>query len=319
MKKIYFFILSTFLTCGSLFASNESDLLQNAEQVYQATKIVCSGISDEIGRIANISTANTAITGIGTAAATGALVAGVKKSSADEDIKKLIDDMCTKGGCDANSITTMSDEDFYDGVIKTFAKIADLQDKMDDSKRLGNWRTGLTAGTIGTNLASAIISGRNINQSDLIQQITACNDMVQVASNTAHELKSAGFSVINSPIVNKLDNVKTWCNQLNAEDIEKIEKRMKGVMGTSIAGGAIGVVGAATSASANSDKYTNIAKKSNLSDAEKQTEKNLNTTANIMAGANIATGAAGTALNISLITLAKKLIKTAQRCEEVLQ
>ena len=94
---------------------------------------------------------------------------------------------------------------------------------------------------------------------------------------------------------------------------------MKGVMGTSIAGGAIGIAGTITSATANSDKFTDINSKSKLSDTEKEKSKNLNTAANIMAGANIATGATGTVLNVSLITLAKKLIKTAQRCEEVLQ
>ena len=213
----------------------------------------------------------------------------------------------------------MSDEDFLNKVIKPFAKIAELQENADRSKKLGNWRTGLMAGTIGTNLASAIISGRNINQSDLIQQISACNDMVQVATNTERELKSAGILGINTPIAQKLDNIKTWCNQIDISDIEKIENRMKGVMGTSIAGGAIGIAGTITSATANSDKFTDINSKSKLSDTEKEKSKNLNTAANIMAGANIATGATGTVLNVSLITLAKKLIKTAQRCEEVLQ
>lgn len=317
MKK--FLSLFILILCNPALASNKSDMIQNAEQIFQATKIVCSGISDEIGRLAKISTTNTVITGIGTATATGALVAGKKKSSTEEEIENLITEMCTSGGCTAESIQTMSDEDFLNKVIKPFAKIAELQENADRSKKLGNWRTGLMAATIGTNLASAIISGRNINQSDLIQQISACNDMVQVATNTERELKSAGILGINTPIAQKLDNIKTWCNQIDISDIEKIENRMKGVMGTSIAGGAIGIAGTITSATANSDKFTDINSKSKLSDTEKEKNKNLNTAANIMAGANIATGATGTVLNVSLITLAKKLIKTAQRCEEVLQ
>lgn len=317
MKKILF--LLTIALCAPALASNESDLIQNAEQVFQATKIVCSGISDEIGRLANISTVNTAITGAGTAAATGALAVGIKKSSVEEEIEKLVTEMCADNACNADTIKNMSDKDFEEKVIKNFAKLKELQDSANASKNLGNWRTGLMAGTIGTNLASAIISGRNINQSDLIQQISACNDMVLVATNTEHELKTAGIIGINNPIAKKLDNIKTWCNQIDIADIEKIENRMKGVMGTSIAGGAIGIAGTITSATANSDQYTDISNMAKMSDTDKQTGKNLNTAANIMAGANIATGATGTVLNVSLITLAKKLMKTAQRCEEVLQ
>jgi hypothetical protein len=317
MKK--YILLLIFTICTPAFAASEDELIKNAEEVYEATKIVCSGISDEIGRIANISTVNTVITGAGTAAATGALVTGIKKSAEEEEIEKLIQDMCDKGGCDAETIDKMSDEDFFNTVIKNFSKIADLRDKNNKSKKLGNWRTGLMAGTIGTNLASAIISGRNTDQSELIQQITACNDMTKAISNVGHELKTAGITAINSPIAKKLDNIKTWCNQIDVADIEKIENRMKGVLGTSIAGGAIGVAGTATSAIANSDKYTDLNNKNSYLESERKKEKKLNTATNIMAGANIATGAAGTVLNVSLITLAKKLIKNAQRCEEILQ
>ena len=48
------------------------------------------------------------------------------------------------------------------------------------------------------------------------------------------------------------------------------------------------------------------------------TLKGLNVAANVMAGANVATGAVETGLNISLITLTKKLIEQASRCESVL-
>ena len=88
MKK--FLSLFILILCNPALASNKSDMIQNAEQVFQATKIVCSGISDEIGRLAKISTTNTVITGIGTATATGALVAGKKKSSTEEEIENLI-------------------------------------------------------------------------------------------------------------------------------------------------------------------------------------------------------------------------------------
>ena len=102
-------------------------------------------------------------------------------------------------------------------------------------------------------------------------------------------------------------------------DIEKIENRMKGVMGTSIAGTAVSVIGVGTSAAANSDKYTDTKNKIEQNAQDKKKEHSLNTTANIMAGANMATSAVETGLNISLITLTKKLIAQAKSCEEVFQ
>ena len=310
MKKIHFFILSTFLTCGSLFASNESDLLQNAEQVYQATKIVCSGISDEIGRIANISTANTAITGIGTAAATGALVAGVKKSSADEDIKKLIDEMCTKGGCDANSITTMSDEDFYEGVIKTFAKIADLQDKMDDSKRLGNWRTGLMATGAATNLAGTIIAAKNKVDADLDTQINSCKESI------ANLRTSIMQARINGEDVAEAQSIASACGDFELVDISKINRRGKGAMISSGVGPAMGLAGTITSAAANSNTI-----RSQKTDDGLRTdkEKNLNTASNVLAGASAAASATATVFNATQIKAIKQVAEVASKCTGVLK
>ena len=98
--------------------------------------------------------------------------------------------------------------------------------------------------------------------------------------------------------------------------MEKIEKRMTGVMGTSIAGGVIGIAGTATSATANSDKYMNEQNRTHLNEQDKKNKDTLNTTANVLAGANVATGLVETGLNVSLITLTKKLIKQAALCEE---
>ena len=317
MKRMFIFFL--IIGTVSAFADEGADAIRNAEQVFEATKIVCSGISDEIGKVANISKANTAVTAVGTVAAGGALAAGIAKSNEEKEIETLIAQMCANGGCTAEGVNAMNDEQFLLQVLQPMAQIAELQQKIDKSKKLGNWRTGLMAGTIGTNLASAIMSGLNINQSDLIQHITACNDMVKTVSNVGLDLKAAGIGPMHSPVVKKLNNVKTWCAQIDTNDIEKIEKRMKGVMGTSIAGTAIGAVGVGTSAAANSDKYMDTASKVRLIEEEKKKEHALNTTANVMAGANTVAGAVETGLNISLITLTKKLMEQANRCEEVLQ
>lgn len=316
MKKLYIFFL--FLIPFTSIA-DDMGVVKQAEQVFEAAQIACSGISDEIGKVANISKVNTVVTAVGTVAAGGALYAGIKKSQEDKEIDELVEQICASGGCTAEGVEAMSDEQFFTNVLQPMAQIAELQKKIDKSKKLGNWRTGLLAGTIGTNLASAIMSGLNTKQSELVQHVSACNAVIKTVSDTSLELKRAGVNPNESIVVKQLDKVRTWCNQINTKDIEKIENRMKVVMGTSIAGTAVGVVGTVTSAAANSDKYTNMENRMNLSEKDKKKGQALNTTANIMAGANIATGAVETGFNISLITLTKKLMKSAQRCEDVLK
>lgn len=315
MKKLLILVLCMFPIVSM---ADTEDAIKNAEQVYEATRIVCSGISDEIAKVANMSKANTAVTAVGTVAAGGALYAGIKKSQEEEEIDALIEEMCANGGCTPEGVEAMDNETFFNVVIQPYARIAELEESIKKSKALGNWRTGLMGGTVATNLASAILSGLNTNQSDLIQHITACNEMVQGIADVEIQLKAAGVNPMEHPVVNRLRGVSTWCNKIDTRDIEKIENRMKGVMGTSIAGTVIGGIGVGTSAAANSDKYMDVTNKVRLSEEDKKKEQALNTTANIMAGANVATGAVETGLNISLITLTKKLIDAAERCEGTL-
>ncbi len=64
------------------FANNhltEGVLIGEAIELLDSTRVACSGISDELSHISGISVANTAVSGVGTVAAGGALVAGVKK------------------------------------------------------------------------------------------------------------------------------------------------------------------------------------------------------------------------------------------------
>lgn len=315
-RKIFMFMLCF---C-SLSVYGMTDMpLKSAEELFAATKIVCSGISDEISKVSKVSKTNTVVTAAGTVAAGGALAAGVAKSREEQDIDRLVKQICDAGGCTSEGVEAMSLEDFHTNVILPMAEIYELQQQLDRSKKLGNWRTGLMAGTIGTNLASAIIAGVNKDQSELIQHIQACNEMVESVNYAAAQLKASGVNPMENKIVKDLDNVKTWCNQIDIKDIEKIEKRMTGVMGTSIAGGVIGVVGTVTSAEANSNKYMNLENRLSMTESDKNKKNSLNTTANVMAGANVATGLVETGLNISLISLTKRLMKQAELCEEILK
>ena len=318
--KFGLMFLSMVLCCPFMSRADEmEDAIRRAEEMFEATRIACSGISDEISKVSTISKANTAVTAVGTVAATGALAVGIKKSQEEEQLEKMIDEWRSKNECTPEKITKMEDKDLLLNCLQPMTQIMGLQEKINKSKTLGNWRTGLMAGTIGTNLASAIMSGLNINQSDLIQHVTACNNMIESLQDVEIELRRVGANPMEAPVVKNINNARTWCNKINAKDIEKIEKRMKGVLGTSVVGGVIGVVGVGTSAAANSDKYTTAENRLKMTKEDRNTAHALNTTANVMAGANIATGAVETGLNISLITLTKKLMQQAGQCEEVLK
>lgn len=313
--------LFAFFCCliSSMSYGATGDLIAEAQDTFNAARMVCSGISDEISKVSNVSKTNTAVTGVGTVVAGGALVSGIKKSQEEEEIDKLVAQICNAGGCTPEGVESMSDEDFFNNVMQPMAEITELQERLERSKKLGNWRTGLMAGTIGTNVASAIISGINKNQSELIQHIQACNEAVKSVNNMSNKLKLEGVNPLENPIMNKLGNVGTWCSNINIADIEKIEKRMTGVMGTSIAGAVIGVAGTATSASANSDKYMDARNRLEMTEEDRKKKDNLNKAANVMAGANVVTGAVETGLNISLINLTKKLMTQAEQCEEAIE
>lgn len=323
------FILLLLLFPGAVCANNhiqQGILIGEANALLESVQIACGGISQELSQISGISIANTAVTATGTVAAGGALVAGIKKEKTDQENAEILAKMCANNRCDPDTVENMSDAEFTEKVLPyliaaieevykddLMALRAEQMQKTEQSKKLGNWRTWLLAGTTTTNIASAVLSGLNRDQSDLIQHISVCNELVAKLRDMRTTLQRMGVSPMENPISGQLNDAVDWCGQINVADVEKIEKRMTAVMGTSIAGAAIGVAGVGVSAAANSDKIRN-----DNSDAGKSKETKLNTAANVMAGANIATGAVETGFNISLITLTKKLLKNAQMCEELL-
>lgn len=292
--------------------SGWADDLADARGVYEAVRIACADIPAELSRVSGGATAGVVVGATGTVVAGGALVAGIAKQDIDAEIGRLVDKMCAAGGCESGRIEQMSPDQFAQSVIVPMAEIAKkVKELTEKSKRLGNWRTGLMGGTIATNVAAAVLAGVNRDQSDLIQKIQACNTAVSMLVPYKNRLIASGVNPLQEPLVNKIDAVATWCAPINIQDVEKIEKRMGVVMGAGIAGAAIGVVGTATSAAANSDKV-----RDDDSQAGIKKEKNLNVVSNIFAGANVATGAVESGLGISLVQLSKKLIKQAELCVE---
>ena len=304
MRKTLILFFCMFVSSGM---ANDLD---DAKALYNVARDACSGIAAELAHVSTVSTVNTVVGGVGAASSGGALAVGVAKNKVDAEIEQLVREMCETGGCDANTIEQMSGADLLTGVIGPMAKIAALvEEKTEQSKKMGDWRTGLMSGTVATNVVNAIVGGINRNQSELIQRIQGCNATVAQLAQYKTRLVAMGFSPLEYPIVNDIDSVVTWCRPIDINDVEKIEKRMTAIMGTGIAGAAIGVAGTVTSGAANSDRVRN-----DNTDAGKHKEQELNTAANVMAGANVVTGATEMGLGISLVTLSKKLIEQAELC-----
>ena len=303
-------VLAVMATGGYAHADDAARVAE-LTQLYDATSAVCGGISDELQRLKNMTTAGTVVSGVGTVAAGGALYAGLSKAQIDKEIERLEKQICDAGGCDLDTVQGMSRTTFFNSVVQPMSEIAELKRQLADAEersiRAGNWRTGLMAGATATNITSAILSGINHDQSDLIQKIEACNNAIDMVN----RVDISGINPFENPIVNKLDGIKTWCKHLDVAEIEKFEKQQTVVMGTSIAGAATGATGTATSAAANS----NGVRKDNT-DAGKKKEKNLNTTANVMAGATTVLGGVSTGFNIASLTKINKIIKETGRCEE---
>ena len=302
------------LSWGGGVNSDNHTLVKQALENQTIARNVCAGISDEISKIAGQSVANVAITSVGTVAGAGAVAAGIAKSREDKRIEELMRKICAlTSDCSADAVKTMTESDMIP-VIDLMAEIADIRQEIaehaDRSRKLGNWRTGLMAGGAATGVASAILAGINADQSDLIQHVSACNIAINKLREMYSELLDAGINPIDNYEMQSIRSTTNACNPINVSDIDKIETRMKAVMGTGIGTAAVDIAGAITSGTANSQKGDSAA------GAKKG--KNLNTAANVMAGVGTASSLVGTGVNISLITLTKKLISQAKQCEEAL-
>ncbi|MDE6250221.1 MAG: hypothetical protein K2M34_01120, partial [Alphaproteobacteria bacterium] len=118
----------------------------------------CIGFADEFNHLKTMAGINTAVTGVGTAAGIGAAAVGFSKAEIDKQLDALSRELCGAGYCDPKNIENMSDEDFFNNVLPTMEQMAELVELQNKSKNLGNWRTGLLAGSTATNIAGAIIA-----------------------------------------------------------------------------------------------------------------------------------------------------------------
>ena len=301
---------------GMLFllpAHADQLLLDNA---LRATYTACVGIDDDLADLKKMAGINTAVTGVGTAAGAGATVVGVIKANKDKRIRELEEILETLRNQDENIPEPEISEAEHKANVDAWGKFrknaketeTEIQKLEAQSKKLGNWRTGLMAGSTVTNVAGAIIASKNGTNGEIQDKIDECRKAVDALNLVIGQVRMDGVDV------SEATSIVAACREYDGVNISAIEKRAKGAMVSSIVGATTGVAGTVTSAMANTDATRN-----DNTDAGKQKEKNLNTASNILAGATTAASATATVFNATQISAIKKVATVAEKCTGVLK
>lgn len=286
----------------------------------RATYTACAGIDDELSDLKVKAGINTAVTGVGTATGVGATVTGVVKASKDNKIEELeiklekLREIESKnqeqesGDFDPEAFAAEFESE-YSSIAQ---QLKDYQSEIDkltqQSKNLGNWRTGLLAGSTATNIAGAAIAGTNKVSAGLKEQIDTCIKAVDDLQQSMMQAR------LNGEDITEAQSIVDACSEYKYVDVSKIDNRAKGAMISSVVGATTGLAGTITSATANTDKTRN-----DNTDAGKQKEKNLNTAANVLSGVTTAASATATVFNATQISAIKKVAEVAEKCTGVLK
>ena len=310
-----------FLICILLLymTATRADVL-SLDNALRATYTACVGIDDELSDLKKMAGINTAITGVGTAAAGGATVVGLVKASKDKEAENIEIKLEELRKIEEQNPQPDPTDEELSAFMKEFAasreeatkEIEKYQAELDklnkQSKKLGNWRTGLIASGTVTNVAGAIIAGGNKVDKDLKTQIESCRESVKALRSSIMQARIEGADV------SEAEDIAKACGEYDYVDVSPINKRGKGAMISSIVGATTGAAGTVTSVMANTDSTRN----DNTDDGKKK-EKNLNTASNILAGATTAASATATVFNATQISAIKKVASVAEKCTEVLK
>lgn len=308
-------LVSIFLVFGLILSAN-ADVLP-LDDALRATYTACVGIDNELAELKKMAGINTAITGVGTAVNTGATVVGIVKANKDkqaEELERLLKELSEmeddkEPPTDEQIAEWNREFDLAYENSKSTKTLTEQLDKLNQqSKSLGNWRTGLMAGGTITNVAGAVIAGNNKADADLQTQIDSCRESVRNLKDSIMQARISGENVSEANIIAEA------CGEYNYVDVSKINNRATGAMWSSIVGATTGAAGTITSAIANTDSTRN-----DDTDSGKQKEKNLNTASNVLAGASTVASATATVFNATQISAIKKVATVAEKCTGVLK
>ena len=282
----------------------------------QNAKNACSGISDSMSDLKRRAGINTAITGVGTVTAGVALGTGIAKSGVDAEQQALIDKLIAEA--EQTPIEKLEivdrekfERDIMDAIEQASQKSADEQkiaELEQKSKTLGNIRTGTLAGTAVLDTAGTIIAANNRVDDDLQTKIDNCVKSVKNLSN--EEIRARTENTATDAELATANKIITNCRDWEFVDLSPINKRATGAAVSSGAGAALAVIGAITSASANSDSVRH---------GDENKEKNLNTASNVLAGGATLGSGAATVFNATQISAIKKAADMADKCEGALK
>lgn len=294
--------------------------LVSLDDALRATYTACVGIDEQLTDLKKMAGINTAVTSVGVAAGLGATVTGFVKASKDKQIAEIekliaeIDDMQKKQNADDltdedKNLFLMNFAQGYNSAVSNLENYQSDKDKLTkQSKNLGNWRTGLLAGSTTTNIAGAVIAGTNKADADLQTQINNCRMAVDNLRGSMIQARIDGIDI------SEAESIVAACGEYDYVDLSPINKRGRGAMISSTVGAATGLAGTITSAVANTNKT-----REDDTDLGKQKEKNLNTAANILSVGTTAASATATVFNASQISAIKKVAAVAEKCTGVLK
>lgn len=312
MSKIIGF-LSVLLICAPLCShANEADLVYALQRTYSA----CANINNQLTELKHMAGINTAITGVGTGLGIGATTVGIIKSKRDQEIDEMTAELDKMGAIEIKTtgqlydvLANLMDETGHPkGKEMADALRQEKTRKEQQSKKLGNWRTGLLAGNTVTNVAGAIIANKNRDNAGIQEQIDSCKLALTDLKRARAQAQMNGIDVTET------NAIIDACSGFETVDMSRITARAKGAMTASIVGAATGITGTITSASANSDKT-----RKDDTESGKQREKNLNTASNILAGTATAASATATVFNATQIKAIKDVASIAEKCTRALE
>ena len=291
--------------------ADEAALVSALQKTYSA----CIGIDASLADLKKMAGINTAITGVGTGLGIGATAVGIAKAHKDSEAKKIADKInYTKRAF--NVMPTQEDINAFSAAAQNPSPDieSEFQKLREQSKKLGNWRTGLLAGNTVTNVAGAIIAGKNKTDGDLQNQIDNCKTAIGELRRARARARLDGVDVGES------NTIISACEGFETVDISKINKRAQGAMVSGIVGATTGLAGTITSGVANSESIrkdgVDISEKTQ---ADWNKEKNINAAANVLSGASTVASATATIFNATQIKAIKDVANVAAKCTEALK
>ncbi|MBR3511092.1 MAG: hypothetical protein IKN73_03455 [Alphaproteobacteria bacterium] len=321
MRKIFLLFFIVF-QCNAF--ADDLDI----NNILQIVRENCSDISDDLQEMKKIAGINTAVTAVGTGTGIGAVATGIAKKNTDVKAENLEIRLKKLRKIEAENPTLTSFQDYKgmlnslpdymdaDAVLAKYSSLTEAisedQKRLDEltkkSENLGNWRTGLMAGTTATAVAGTAISATNKVDEDLETKVNNCINSVDKLR------EQIVIHKLNNEDVSYYQNIVDVCQDYKYIDLSVINKRATGALVSSAVATTTGVTGTILSAISNSKKI-----RDDNSESGKEKEKNLNTSSNVLAAGTTIASASSTVFNALQIKEIKKVIETAEKCSELLK